>query len=67
MSKKGNTLTLQETADKLGVHYNTIYRWVQKELIPSYKLGGQYRIREEDIEALTTPKTQKVRQVIGEP
>ena len=50
------TLTLTETAKYLHVHYNTVYRWVVKGSLPSIKLGGRYRIRQEDLDEFTKVK-----------
>ena len=51
------TLTLTETAKYLNVHYNTVYRWVVKGTLPSIKLGGRYRIRQEDLDEFTKVST----------
>jgi len=45
------TLTLQETADRLGVHYMTVYRWVRTGLLPAVKENGVWRVRAEDADA----------------
>jgi len=45
------TLTLQETADRLGIHYMTVYRWVRTGLLPAVKDDGVWRVRVEDADA----------------
>lgn len=45
------TLTLQETADRLGVHYMTVYRWVRTGLLPAVKDHGVWVVRPEDADA----------------
>lgn len=45
------TLTLQETADRLGVHYMTVYRWVRTGLLPATKHDGAWQVRVEDADA----------------
>lgn len=45
-------LSLQEAADRLGVHYMTAYRWVRDGRLPATKLGGRFEVRVEDVEAL---------------
>lgn len=45
------TLTLQETADRLGVHYMTVYRWVRTGLLPASKHDGAWQVRVEDADA----------------
>ncbi|HVR33885.1 MAG TPA: B12-binding domain-containing protein [Acidimicrobiia bacterium] len=47
--------TLQEAADRLGVHYMTIYRYVRLGLIPAAKSGGSWRISETDLESFARP------------
>ena len=43
-------LTLQEAADAVGCHYQTLYRRVRKGEIPALVAGGSYRIRPADLE-----------------
>lgn len=42
--------TLQEVADKLGFNRMTVYRYVVKKRLPSYKFGRHYRVRKDDFE-----------------
>jgi excisionase family DNA binding protein len=42
--------TLPEVAEKLKVSRRTVYRWVQAGELPAYKLGGEFRITERDLE-----------------
>ena len=46
-------LTLQQVAELLRVHVNTVRRWTDQGLIPSYSLGprGIRRFRQRDLEA----------------
>jgi len=44
-------LTLEETAERLGVDYKTVYRLVRTGEISAGKIGRIYRVREEDIDA----------------
>lgn len=48
--------TLQEAADRLGVHYMTMYRYVRLGLIPAAKSGGSWRVAEEDLEGFSRPQ-----------
>ena len=50
-STETTLLTLQEAADHVGCHYQTLYRRVRKGEIPTLVVGGTYRIRPEDLEA----------------
>lgn len=43
-------LTLQEAADRLGVHYMTAYRYVRLGLLPASKVSGTWRVSEDDLE-----------------
>lgn len=43
-------LTLQEAAERLGVHYMTAYRYVRLGLLPASKSGGTWRVREVDLD-----------------
>jgi excisionase family DNA binding protein len=39
------SVTLDEVAQALKVHYNTVYRRVIKGEIPAFKVGHQWRVR----------------------
>lgn len=49
------TLTLQEAADRLGVHYMTVYRWVRTGKLPATKQGASWSVRQADLDALSEP------------
>jgi excisionase family DNA binding protein len=49
------TLSLQEAADKLGVHYMTMYRYVRLGLLPAKKSGGSWRVSAGDLEEFIAP------------
>ena len=44
-------LTLHEAADRLGVHYMTVYRHVRLGMLPAHKVGGTWRIDPADLVA----------------
>jgi MerR family transcriptional regulator, light-induced transcriptional regulator len=44
------TLNLQATADALGVHYQTAYRWVRDGQIAAGKIGGSYDVDAREVE-----------------
>jgi excisionase family DNA binding protein len=44
-------LTLHEAADRLGVHYMTVYRRVRLGMLAARKVGGQWRIDPADLGA----------------
>jgi len=42
-------LTLQEAADRLDVHYMTVYRWVRLGMLPARKVGGTWQVDPADL------------------
>ncbi len=52
MEKENGYLTIEETAELLKVHYNTVYRWVVSGKLPAAQFGDSWRIRKSDIDAL---------------
>lgn len=47
-----STVTLQEAADQLGVHYMTVYRYVRLGRLPARKVGGTWEVEAADLEGL---------------
>jgi excisionase family DNA binding protein len=45
-------LTVQEVADRLGVHYMTAYRYVRQGRLPATRVGTEWRIHPSDIATL---------------
>ena len=43
-------LTIQEVADLMRSHYNTVYWLIRKGELPASKFGWQYRIKKSDLE-----------------
>ncbi|MET0148370.1 MAG: helix-turn-helix domain-containing protein, partial [Acidimicrobiales bacterium] len=39
------SLTLQEAAERAGVHYLTVYRWVRTGRLPATKAEGTWAVR----------------------
>lgn len=50
MSPKRTRMTLQEAADRLGVHYMTAYRYVRTGRLPAVKEGAEWRVDPRDLE-----------------
>ena len=50
------TISLQQAAEHLGVHYQTAYRWVREGLLPAQKVGTAYVVAETDLRALETAR-----------
>jgi excisionase family DNA binding protein len=55
--------TLSEIAEKLKVSYRTVYRWVQAGDLAAYKLKGEYRVADRDLneflEERRTPRSER--------
>jgi excisionase family DNA binding protein len=50
-------LTLHEVAERLGIHYMTVYRRVRLGVLPARKIGGTWLVDPADLEpAATTPE-----------
>jgi excisionase family DNA binding protein len=58
-STEATMLTLQEAADVVGCHYQTLYRRVRSGDIPALVAGGSYRIRREDLDAWLERRDQR--------
>jgi excisionase family DNA binding protein len=41
--------TVEEVAERLKVSNMTVYRWIKAGSLDAYKLGGEFRITERDI------------------
>jgi len=54
-------LTTTEVAHLLHVHPNTVRRWANNGLLPSYRLGtrGDRRFKREEVEAFIEPDSHK--------
>lgn len=59
----GGPLDLDEVAEHLGVHYQTVYRWVRAGKLKAAMIGGRYQVDRSDlaelIEARNTPTAPK--------
>lgn len=57
LSKLPLLVTLGEVADALRLEEETVRRHFTSGKFPGIKIGGTWRMREEDLRALITPKT----------
>ena len=48
-------LTVDETAEYLRVHYQTVYSLIRQKKLKAARVGRQYRIKKEDIEEYLSP------------
>lgn len=46
------SISLHEAADRLGVHYMTVYRYVRLGMLPAEKVGASWRVDPGDVSAL---------------
>jgi excisionase family DNA binding protein len=56
VSMEERIYTLQQVADGLGFHPNTIRRWILRGDLVAIELGGQFRIRQSDLDDLMKRK-----------
>lgn len=45
-----NWTTIADAADELGVHRNTIRRWIASGRLPAYRAGRSIRIKSADLD-----------------
>jgi MerR family transcriptional regulator, light-induced transcriptional regulator len=43
-------MTLQEAAEQLGVHYQTVYRWVRDGDLTAVKRGNSYQVSDDEVD-----------------
>lgn len=55
MARSTDSLTLQAAAERLGVHYMTVYRYVRLGLLPATKEGGSWRVDLADLKSFKLP------------
>lgn len=54
MRTSNPALSLKEAADRLGVHYMTVYRYVRLGMLPARREGSVWRVDSSDLERLNT-------------
>lgn len=54
--KATEMLTLQQAAERLDVHYMTVYRYVRTGRLDGVKDGAEWRVKAEDVDALAEAK-----------
>jgi excisionase family DNA binding protein len=60
MEKK--LLSLAEVAEECAMSHATVSRWARLKLLPSYRLGGVYRVRRSDLEAFLATRYASLRE-----
>lgn len=49
--KNDVVFSTKEVAEKFKVTYLTVFRWIKSGKLKAFKVGKQYRVRQEDLEA----------------
>lgn len=57
MPSPSDTLSLQDVAERLGVHYMTVYRYVRIGVLPAHKDGHRWVVRATDLDTLSQRAT----------
>jgi MerR family transcriptional regulator, light-induced transcriptional regulator len=55
-----DALDLAAAADRLGVHYQTAYKWVREGRLPAVRVRGRYRVELADVDALIRTRDEPV-------
>jgi len=64
MPRDGEFCTVSEAADELGVSASTIWRWIENQKLPAYRVGPKaIRIRKDDLKAAVAPVRPKGKEV----
>jgi MerR family transcriptional regulator, light-induced transcriptional regulator len=50
-------MNLQEAADRLGVHYQTAYRWVREGRLTAIKVRSSYEVTEEELSTFVSQRS----------
>jgi excisionase family DNA binding protein len=59
VTQREQLLTLQDAADRLGVHYMTAYRYVRTGRLPATRDGVQWLVDPDDVEELQRPRRRR--------
>ncbi|HVW34182.1 MAG TPA: excisionase family DNA-binding protein, partial [Acidimicrobiia bacterium] len=51
-SELDGSIDLETAAGRLGVHYQTVYRWVRTGVLPAVRLATGYRLDPVDVDAM---------------
>ncbi len=52
-------LSLPEAAERLGVHYMTVYRYVRTGRLPAERAGAEWRVRATDVDRLAAERAER--------
>ncbi|OGE84900.1 MAG: hypothetical protein A3J48_02190 [Candidatus Doudnabacteria bacterium RIFCSPHIGHO2_02_FULL_46_11] len=59
IASRDKVLKSGEIADFLAVSAETVARWCQAGRLPGFKIGGQWRVRQSDLNRIITGKIDK--------
>ena len=57
-------LTTQEVADKLGVHYMTVYFWIKEGWLPAYRYRRNFKVDIADLKKFIKDKKMNNKKVM---
>ncbi|HEY7062508.1 MAG TPA: helix-turn-helix domain-containing protein, partial [Chloroflexota bacterium] len=64
ITEDGELYTVAQAARRLGVHPSTIWRWIDAERLPAYRVGPKnIRIKASDLERMVQPAKPEAKQV----
>ena len=49
--KNDTVFSSKEVAEKFKVTYLTVFRWIKSGKLKAFRVGKQYRVKQEDLEA----------------
>ena len=61
IDEMGSVLTVQDVAEYLHVHRNTVYRLLNREQLPAFKIGSEWRFNRESIDLWRADGEQKLK------
>jgi excisionase family DNA binding protein len=59
-------MKVRQAAELLGVSTKTVRRWIKAGELPHWKVGGQYRISEDDLNAVVERRGGRVEERGGD-
>ena len=64
-TRDGGAVNLKAAAQRLGVHYQTAYKWMRSGELAAIRVGGRYEISEDAIEQFVADRTTPVRERVA--
>ena len=57
--KRSRPLNVEEVAEYLQIHPNTIFKWIKAGKLKAYKVGREWRIKRDDLDSFIVEKPSK--------